>query len=391
MNILFAYKMAIQSIIDNKIRSLLTMLGVIIGVAAVIVAVGFAEGSMKTITNKVEGMGSNTVTAYITSRSATSGVTIEDLEKLDKNNDNIVSIAPYIIKTDIVKSGKNSKNTYITGTSSNYEEVQGTTVSSGRFINDNDIIKSLKVAVIGTAVENELFPTEDPIGKEISINGVKFTVIGVMGAVANGAEGTDDDIVLIPITVAQRVLKISQITTFMVSASSKETVDLVMSQVQNFLYKIYNDDSKYIVFSQEAILSVLGDISDVMSLVLGSIAAIALVVGGIGIMNIMLVSVSERTKEIGIRKAIGATNRDILVQFLIESLVIAGIGGIIGIIIAILIIKFGIGSTGLIEPVYSIPWIIAAFTICLTIGIIFGLIPANKAAKLNPIDALRNE
>ena len=197
--------------------------------------------------------------------------------------------------------------------------------------------------------------------------------------------------VIIPITVAQRVLKITSVTMFLAEASSSDTVDLATQKIKDYLYDIYRDKDSYIVFSQEMMLTLMGNVSSVMMLILGSVATISLVVGGIGIMNIMLVSVSERTREIGIRKAIGAKKKDIMSQFLVESLMLTGIGGIIGILLGLFIIKYIIGSINLIEPVYSIPWIIASFSISLIIGVTFGLFPANKAAKLNPIDALRNE
>ena len=207
----------------------------------------------------------------------------------------------------------------------------------------------------------------------------------------NAAEGTKDDYVFIPVNVAQRTLKIKNITMFIAEASSQDTVDLAKQKIDDYLYSVYKDKDDYILFTQESILSMLGDVSSIMMLILGSIATISLVVGGIGIMNIMLVSVTERTREIGIRKAIGAKKKDILVQFLIEALMLTGIGGIIGIILGLITIKYGIGSISLITPVYSLSWTLAAFLISLTIGVVFGIFPAYKAAKLNPIDALRTQ
>ena len=205
----------------------------------------------------------------------------------------------------------------------------------------------------------------------------------------NAAEGTNDDCVLIPVNVAQRTLKIKDITMFIASASDKDTVDLAKQNIEDFLYSVYKDEERYILFTQESMLSMIGSVTDIMMLILGSIATISLVVGGIGIMNIMLVSVTERTREIGIRKAIGAKKRDILIQFLIEALMLTGIGGIIGIFFGLGMIKYVIGGIGLITPVYSVPWTVAAFLISLTIGVVFGIFPAYKASKLNPIDALR--
>ena len=392
MNFLFAYKMAIKSILGNKVRSFLTMLGVIIGVMAVIVAVGFAQGSMATITNRIEGMGSNAITGMIVStKESSKGVTTSDLEKLANSSAYINSISPYTMTSAIVKAGGKNKSTGIIGTNEDYLEIEGQKLKSGRFITRLDLENSDKVAVIGAAVEKKLFEGVDPLGKTIKVKGVNFTIVGTLESVMNAAEGTKDDYVFIPVNVAQRTLKIKNITMFIAEASSQDTVDLAKQKIEDYLYSVYKDKDDYILFTQESILSMLGDVSSIMMLILGSIATISLVVGGIGIMNIMLVSVTERTREIGIRKAIGAKKKDILVQFLIEALMLTGIGGIIGIILGLITIKYGIGSISLITPVYSLSWTLAAFLISLTIGVVFGIFPAYKAAKLNPIDALRTQ
>ena len=392
MNFLFAYKMAIKSIMGNKVRSLLTMLGVIIGVMAVIVAVGFAQGCMEAIMQKIEGMGSNAITGMIIPKAASDkGVTTTDLSKLANTSPYIEYISPYTMLSASIKANGESKSSSIIGTNETYLEVQGQKLKKGRFITTLDIEKADKVAVIGAAVEKKLFNGDNPLGKIVKIKGVNFTIIGILESTMNAAEGTNDDCVLIPVNVAQRTLKIKDITMFIASASDKDSVDLAKQAIENFLYNIYKDDERYILFTQESMLSMVGSVTDIMMLVLGSIATISLVVGGIGIMNIMLVSVTERTREIGIRKAIGAKQKDILIQFLIEALMLTGIGGIIGIILGLATIKYVIGSIGIMVAVYSVPWTVAAFLISLTIGVVFGLFPANKAAKLNPIDALRTQ
>ena len=392
MNFLFAYKMAIKSILSNKVRSFLTMLGVIIGVMAVIVAVGFAQGSMATITNRIEGMGSNAITGMIIAKNESNkGITTTDLEKLANSSAYIKSISPYTMTSEIVKAGGESKSAGIIGTNEDYLEIEGQKLKTGRFITRLDLENSDKVAVIGAAVEKKLFDGKDPLGQTIKVKGVNFTIVGTLESVMNAAEGTKDDYVFVPVNVAQRTLKIKNITMFIAEASAQDTVDLAKQKIEDYLYSIYKDKDDYILFAQESILSMLGDVSSIMMLILGSIATISLVVGGIGIMNIMLVSVTERTREIGIRKAIGAKKKDILVQFLIEALMLTGIGGIIGIILGLVTIKYGIGSISLITPVYSLSWTLAAFLISLTIGVVFGIFPAYKAAKLNPIDALRTQ
>ncbi len=391
MNVLFAYKMAIRSICDNRNRSLLTMLGVIIGVAAVIIAVGFAQGCMAAVTGEIEALGSNSITGMIMSRSSSRQLTLEDCEKMQESSPYIAKVSPYILTSMSIKAGTKSKSSRILGADEAYLELQGLKMEKGRFLTSSDIEKNEKVAVIGSAIVNKLFDGEDALGKSIRVNGNKFTIIGITQSVANGMEGTNDDMVMIPITVAQRTLKITSVTMFLATATDSETLDLATQKIKDFLFNIFKEDDSYVVFTQEAMVNIMDTISSIMMLILGSIATISLVVGGIGIMNIMLVSVSERTREIGIRKAIGAKKKDIMIQFLIESLLLTGFGGIIGVIIGLLTIKFGIGAIDLLEPVYSLPWTVAAFSFSLFIGVVFGLFPANKAANLNPIDALRNE
>lgn len=391
MNFLLTYKMALKSIWDNKTRSMLTMLGVIIGVAAVIAAVGFAQGSMQAVTNQIQNLGSNAISTMITNTSASKTLTLDGVRELENSTEYISKISPYITRQMDVKSGAETKKTTILGTDEGYLEIKGLSLREGRFITEEDIDSNEKIAVVGSAIENKLFDGDSALGQYLKINGNKFLIVGVIKSTMNGADGTTDDMVMIPITVAQRVLKITSVTMFLTEASSSETVDLATQKIKDYLYNIYRDNDSYIVFSQEMMLTLMGSVSSIMMLILGSIATISLVVGGIGIMNIMLVSVSERTREIGIRKAIGAKRKNIMSQFLIESLMLTGIGGVIGVLLGVFIIKFIIGSIDLIEPVYSIPWIIASFSISLIIGVMFGLFPANKAAKLNPIDALRNE
>lgn len=391
MKFWLAYKMAIKSILNNKVRSALTMLGVIIGVAAVISAVGFAEGCMQSVTDMVEGMGTNVVTAMIVDRSHSKSVTTSDLDALVEQSQYIRAVSPYIMTTGNIKSKYGSKSSSVIGTNSDYLDMEGTKLEAGRFITQNDMDNNMKVAVIGSAVKRKLFEDVEPIGETIKVNGTNFKIVGLLEETMNGVEGTNDDMVMVPVNVAQRTLKIKNVTMFMASATSSEDIDLAMQHIKNFLHDIYRDTDKYMCFTQESILGILGDINNIMMLILGSIATISLVVGGIGIMNIMLVSVSERTREIGIRKAIGAKKKDILFQFLIEALMLTGIGGIIGILFGNAVIKYVIGSFDMIKPVYSIPWMIASFMFSLTIGLVFGIFPAYKAARLNPIDALRNE
>lgn len=384
--------MAIKSIMANKGRSFLTMLGVIIGVASVISAVAFAQGSTKNITDSIQKLGTNLIQITITGRNSNRDMSYEDLKKFaEENSDLISAIAPQSSTNARVKYGSKNMNTTIIATSPEYENIRNVHVTQGRFILDFDLEYRQNVALIGTAVANELFENDDPIGKKIKINGQIFKVVGILEERANGATRSDDDQIIIPITSSRMVMGTSAVRNFAVEATSAEKVETAMESLENFLLDIYKNENAFRVFDQSQMLETLNNVTGTMMIVLGGIAAISLIVGGIGIMNIMLVSVTERTKEIGIRKAIGAKRKNILTQFLIEATVVTGMGGIIGILLGFSIIKFVIGGLNLVPEVYSIPWALIAFGISLLVGIIFGLFPAYKAASLKPIDALRTE
>ena len=392
MNFIQAYKMAIKSIVSNKIRSLLTMLGVIIGVASVIIAVGVAQGSTNSITSSLSSLGANLITINITGRGSNRNVTYEDLQKFQAQNTSLISsIAPTSTSTATVKAGTKTKSTSIVGTSPEYADINSITVQEGRFLLQLDLTYNQKIAVIGIAVSNEIFKGEDPIGKTIKIVGQQFTVVGVLTQTANAQDSSTDDRVIIPVSIAAKLSKSAAIRNFSVKATSGATVDQAVASLTTFLTKIYKNTTAFRVTNLAQVLSTLNETTSTMTVLLAGIAAISLVVGGIGIMNIMLVSVTERTREIGVRKAIGAKKKNILTQFLIEALVITGMGGAVGVIFGVGTIKFIIGGLKIAPEVYSIPWISASFGISLVIGLVFGMYPANKAANLNPIDALAYE
>ena len=392
MGFLQAYKMALKSIVGNKVRSFLTMLGVIIGVGSVIVAVAFAQGATKSITDSIQSMGTNLIQISITGRNSNRNLSYEALKELaDENSSGISYIAPQINGNATVKVGNKSRSTTLNGTSPEYEHIKNMHVQSGRYLLSFDMDYMQKVAIIGTAVANDVFEGEDPVGKTMKINGQIFKVVGLLEEKADGQDRSDDDQVIIPVTVAQRLTRNTIIRSFSVQASSPEIVDDVMEKLNVFLTKIYKDSNAVLVFNQAQMLSTLNDVTGMLSVILGGIAAISLLVGGIGIMNIMLVSVTERTREIGIRKAIGAKRRNILVQFLIEAIMVTGTGGLMGVLIGLAVIKFIIGGFNITTPVYSPFWITLSFGISLVVGVVFGLFPANKAARLNPIVALRTE
>ncbi len=393
MSILMAFKMAMKSVWNNKVRSALTMLGVIIGVAAVIAAVGFAQSCMNTVSSMIEGLGSNVVTAMILDTSARNSIKLDDLQKFADSSAYIDTITPFITKWAQVRANGENKNTQIVGGNETYLQLDNLTLRYGRNLSQTDIDNSNKVAILGSAVAKKLYgdDVKAALGGSIKVDGIEFTIIGVLKSTMNNADGTDDDIVVLPVNVAQRTLKVSTVTMFLASATSPDVIDLATQAVEKYLYGIFKDKDSYFIITQETMLSMLDSITGIMMLIIGGVATISLVVGGIGIMNIMFVSVTERTREIGIRKAIGAKKKDIMIQFLFEALLLTVIGGIIGIILGVLIIKYVVGAIDQLTPVYSKEWIIAAFTISVSIGVIFGLFPANKAASLNPIEALRNE
>lgn len=392
MGFIQAYKMAIKSIRSNKGRSFLTMLGVIIGVASVISAVAFAQGSTKNITDSIQKLGTNLIQINITGRNSNRNMSYEDLKEFAEENQNIIkAVAPQSSTSVKIKYGTKNMDTTVIGTSPEYENIRNVHVTHGRFILNFDMDYRQNVALIGTAIVNELFDSKSPIGEKIKIRGQIFKVVGVLEERASGATRSDDDQIIIPITSSRMVTGTSAIRNFSVEATSPEKVKIAMESLETFLLKIYKNANTYRVFDQSQMLDTLNEVTGSMMIVLGGIAAISLVVGGIGIMNIMLVSVTERTREIGIRKAIGAKRKNILIQFIIEAAVVTGIGGILGILLGLSIIRFVIGGFNIVPAVYSIPWTMISFGISLLVGVVFGLFPAYKAAKLNPIEALRSE
>lgn len=386
-----SFRMAIKSIASNKVRSFLTILGVIIGVIAVVVLVAIGQGTTLQVTSNIEGMGTNLLTVNIRTQRS-NPITMDDLNKLVNSNVFISGIAPMISQSATVKAGNITyEDSTIEATTPEYSEIRNYPVFQGRFLKQPDIDNRSFVAVVGTEVADELFGTRNVIGEKISYNGYVFTIVGVLGEKGSSSLGSNDSKIIIPFTLGERILFQKGIRTFYASATSGDTVDVAQASLKNYLNRIFDSDTDaYNLFSQSEILDTLSETTRTLTLMLGGIAAISLLVGGIGIMNIMLVSVSERTREIGIRKAIGAARENILSQFLIEALVISLMGGCLGLLIAwILIIilskimnmTLGMsGSTALLAVCFS-----------LVIGIVFGLYPANKASKLKPIDALRYE
>ncbi len=389
MNFLQVVKLAIAGIRSNKMRSLLTMLGVIIGVAAVIALVSVGQGATKSVTTQIEGLGSNLVSINIRQNNTPVTLSYEEVMRW-KERSGVKAIAPDITGNVTVKYGNKKYDTSLEGTNSEYEQVRNTHVQEGRFIMPIDVSFRQKIVLLGSEVASQLFGSMSPVGETVKINGVNFKVVGLLETKGAASMGSNDDRVMIPITTAERLMESKGIRSVYVQANTPTEVDGVVAQLDNVLYRKLKNTDAYRVMNQAEMLSTVNQVTGVLTVMLGGIAGISLLVGGIGIMNIMLVTVTERTREIGIRKAIGAKRRDILRQFLIEAMVVSGLGGIIGIVVGIALSKL-IGTLMSMETAVSLNMTALAFGFAVLVGIIFGLYPANKAAKLNPIEALRFE
>ena len=393
MNPIETVKMAFKAIWGNKVRSFLTMLGVIIGVMSVTVLMAIGQGTTSSVTDSISSMGTNMISVTIQTRrfgfgmnkssrsSSAKGTVIlkaEDVLAL-KDNEYIQYVSPTVSGSLTVKAGSTNTTASIMGVYPDYANIVSTELASGRYIIDADVENRSAVCVIGPDLAEDLFGNTNVVGNTLHVNGRMFKIVGVL-------DGTSSTLVL-PFTLAQRMLEATSITSFYVSATDSTVVSAAQTAVERFLYKKYQDDSTYSIMNQEEMLAAMEETAGTLSLMLGGIAGISLLVGGIGIMNIMLVSVTERTREIGIRKAIGAKRRNILLQFLIESVVLSGMGGLLGLLL-------GYGLMHLLESYMGMSVTASAGVAQLAmgfsmfVGVVFGLYPANKASKLKPIDAL---
>lgn len=384
-------KMAIKSILGNKGRSALTMLGVIIGVASVILLTGIGGGATADIEESLSAMGTKLVTVSFSRGFTSRSVDVDDMQEFVDENQNLISdVSPYVSGRVQAKVGNNNTSSELDAMDTTYQNIKEINLVAGRFFTESDINNRSKSAIIGTYLVQELFAGLNPIGETIKLNGQPFTVIGVYEESGDSTESSADNKISIPYTTATRFLKNNNITTYYLSAASEDTVEAAVTAIQDFLLKKFGSDSGYNVSSVSEMLDTLDEMMGTLTMMLAGIAAISLVVGGIGIMNIMTVSVSERTREIGIRKAIGARTTDILLQFLIESVFLSAIGGVIGIFVGI-----GLGNIvcKFIEMsfVTQSDMVVMSFMFSIFIGVFFGIAPAKKAAKLHPIEALRSE
>jgi len=403
MSFLEIIRVSIRSIQSNKLRSFLTMLGIIIGVAAVIAMVAIGKGSSSSVTSSISGLGSNLL-IISPGQSSSGGINmgfgssntlkLKDVDAIAEE-DNVAGAVPSASSNFQIVAGSENYNTSVEGTGMSFLEVRSTSVQSGRFFNNYEYNNHENVAVIGSEVVTNLFPSNpNPIGERIEINQVPFTVIGVLKSQGSSGMTNNDDRIIVPVTTAQARLGITTIRTIYASAVSAEAMTQAQNEITTALRTshglISSEENDFQITNQSQILETAESVSSVMTTLLSGIAAISLVVGGIGIMNIMLVSVTERTREIGIRKAIGAKRGDIMRQFLIEAVILSLMGGVAGVL-------FGLGTAKLLEKVANLSIELTleptlySFLSSMAVGIIFGVYPARKAAQLKPIDALRYE
>jgi putative ABC transport system permease protein len=386
-----SFKMAIKSILGNKFRSALTMLGIVIGVASVIILTGIGAGSSQQMTEELESMGTNLITVSINRRASSRSVKIDDIKEFQEKNSQLVSaVSPTISGNATLKYGTTNFTTSLEGVDSSYEDITKVKLTSGRFIGENDVENRSNVVVVGTYIQQEAFGGENPVGQEIKLNGKLFKIIGVYEEASDSTEKSEDNKITMPYTTAMRFVKNTNITTFYVSAASEDVNGMAVAALKSFMTRKLGSDEGFTVMSMKEILDTMNQMMSIMTNMLAGIAAISLLVGGIGIMNIMTVSVSERTREIGIRKAIGARTTDILLQFLIESVILSCMGGVIGILFGIGA-GMGVGALLGIQFAAETGMMTMSFLFALFVGVFFGLSPAKKAAKLNPIEALRSE
>ncbi|MDD2438166.1 MAG: ABC transporter permease [Massilibacteroides sp.] len=399
-------KIALRALANNKLRGFLTMLGIIIGVASVITMLAIGQGSKKSIQEQISEMGSNMIMiqpgadirgGVRQDASAMETLKLQDYKDIVNETRYLAAISPSVNSSGQIIYSSNNAPTTVYGISSEYLEIRRYKIEEGDMFSEQDIQSAAKVCVVGKTVIDNLFKNgENPIGKVIRFNKIPFRIIGTLESKGYNSMGMDqDDLILAPYTTIQkRVLAITHLQGLTCSATKEEYTDLAIDEISEILRRNHKlkqtDDDDFTIRSQQELSSMLTSTTDLMTVLLAAVAGISLLVGGIGIMNIMYVSVTERTREIGLRMSIGAKGRDILAQFLIESVLISVTGGLIGVLL-------GIGASLLVNgiarfPIYIQPWsVFLSFAVCTLTGIFFGWYPAKKAAQLDPIEAIRYE
>ncbi len=397
MSVLKSFSLAIKSILGSKARSMLTMLGIIIGVAAVIVIVGLGNGMENYMTDSFKSMGTNILAVSVTGRGSSRSVSVEDMFELaDEHPELYATMSPTVSVGGSTKIGSETLSyTSITGVGEDYADMRGYKLSSGRYIEYVDNLKRTKVCVVGSYIEREFFPT-GAVGQTLNINGNTFRIVGVLDEQDSSEERSSDDTLHLPFATASKLLGSGNISSYSFAMLDENNVAKAKAVITDKLTEVFGSTSAFRVTSMSEILDTMSSMLNMVVVILAAIASISLVVGGIGIMNIMLVSVSERTREIGIRKALGAKRRHIMSQFVIEAGTTSAIGGILGIlggyglsVLATQLIVTILETDMAVSP--STGAVLMAFGISAGIGVLFGYLPARKAARLNPIDALRYE
>ena len=398
-------KIALRALNNNKLRAFLTMLGIIIGVASVITMLAIGQGSKKSIQAQIAEMGSNMIMIHPGADtrggvrqdpSAMQTLKMADYEALRDETRFLSAISPSVSSSGQLIAGNNNYPSSVSGVGTEYLEIRQLSIENGEMFDESDIQTSAKVCVIGKTIVDNLFPGEDPIGKIIRFNQVPFRVVGVLKSKGYNSMGMDqDDVVLAPYTtVMKRLLAQTYLSGIFASALSEDMTDNATEEITGILRRNHKlkdgDDDDFTIRSQQELSTMLNSTTDLMTTLLACIAGISLVVGGIGIMNIMYVSVTERTREIGLRMSVGARGIDILSQFLIEAILISITGGVIGVVI-------GCGASWVVKsaahwPIFIQPWsVFLSFAVCTVTGVFFGWYPAKKAADLDPIEAIRYE
>lgn len=399
------FKIALRALNNNKLRAFLTMLGIIIGVASVITMLAIGQGSKKSIQAQIAEMGSNMIMIHPGADtrggvrqdpSAMQTLKMADYEALRDETSFLSAISPSVSSSGQLIAGNNNYPSSVSGVGTEYLEIRQLSIENGEMFDESDIQTSAKVCVIGKTIVDNLFPGEDPIGKIIRFNQVPFRVVGVLKSKGYNSMGMDqDDVVLAPYTtVMKRLLAQTYLSGIFASALSEDMTDNATEETTGILRRNHKlkdgDDDDFTIRSQQELSTMLNSTTDLMTTLLACIAGISLVVGGIGIMNIMYVSVTERTREIGLRMSVGARGIDILSQFLIEAILISITGGVIGVVI-------GCGASWVVKsaahwPIFIQPWsVFLSFAVCTVTGVFFGWYPAKKAADLDPIEAIRYE
>jgi putative ABC transport system permease protein len=408
MNIPNLIRIAFRALQRNKLRAFLTMLGIIIGVAAVIAMVAIGQGSKQSIQNQLSSMGSNMITIRANSNSTVGGgarlessslqsLTLDDIKAIEKQANYISAISPAVQSRGQVINGALNWPTQMQGVAPDYLEIRGWKIKDGVAFSDEDVNGAAKVCLVGQTIVDNLFtPGDDPVGKIIRYNKIPIKIVGVLAEKGENAFGSDqDDVILAPYTTVQkRIMAITYIQNIYASAIDEKSTEAATAEISQILRESHklteSDDDDFSVRTQAELINTFSSTSELLTVLLTAIAGISLIIGGIGIMNIMYVSVTERTKEIGLRMSIGAKGIDILMQFLIEAILISITGGIIGVLL-------GIGATKLITSLLSWPTLVSessillSFAVCAMTGVFFGYYPAQKASRLDPIEALRYE